>query len=336
MKDVAAKAGVHHSTVSLCLKNSSRISRATKDRILTLAREMGYRPHPYLSTLMHTRRRGRVSGSSEVLALVIFTSPDANWKRWLGEFKDEMEPARTQARARGFKLEFFEVSPEKFGPRRMGDILYSRNIKGVLLGPWHHSQETFDWQWERFTVVALGPSLHEPRIHRVRHHHFQAMLTAVNECHRLGYRRVGLTLKAEINRKLDQRWLASYLMKRYEAPCADPPEPHISESWTRESFLDWFEAQRPDAIITINVSDAKAWLTSAGCRIPRDVGLVGLSVPRSSTQTGIYQDWPTQGRRATTLLIDLLRENAAGLDNHPNTLLVNGVWIPGSTVRKQL
>ena len=55
MKDVALKIGVHTTTVSLALRNSPQLPLATRERIQTVARKMGYRQDPMLTALVAYR-----------------------------------------------------------------------------------------------------------------------------------------------------------------------------------------------------------------------------------------------------------------------------------------
>jgi len=335
MKDVAKLAGVHHSTVSLCLKNSPRIPEATRKRVFAAAEQLGYQPHPYLGTLMHTRRRGHVTKSSEVLALVRFSVPGDDWRQWIPEFQEGIDSARQQAQARGFHLEEFQAGLTPSAIHRLADILYHRGIRGVLIAPLHQLLDSLPWPWERFSAVALGPSLQDPRVHRVRHHYFQAMQTALNECQRLGYRRIGFALKRDVNRKLEQRSLAPYLLRQVQLSEANAPKPLLATTWDKGTFLEWFRDVRPDAVIVIGATEPKFWLTSEGFDIPGDVGLVSLNAPKTGPQTGIYQDWPMQGKRAVNLLLDLLEDNQCGRDDQPHLLIVNELWNSGTTVRAQ-
>lgn len=63
MRDVAVRAGVTAATVSLALRDSPEISAQTKARVLAAVQELGYRPNPYVQSLMRTRRRGRGAAS---------------------------------------------------------------------------------------------------------------------------------------------------------------------------------------------------------------------------------------------------------------------------------
>ncbi|MDD5350078.1 MAG: LacI family DNA-binding transcriptional regulator, partial [Chthoniobacteraceae bacterium] len=51
LRDVAAKAGVHHTTASRALKNDPRVCPETLAKIKAIAEQMGYTPDPMLSAL---------------------------------------------------------------------------------------------------------------------------------------------------------------------------------------------------------------------------------------------------------------------------------------------
>ena len=57
MKDVADRAGVHPSTVSRVLSNSSRVTPATREKVLAAVDVLAYRPNRYISALMRNRRQ---------------------------------------------------------------------------------------------------------------------------------------------------------------------------------------------------------------------------------------------------------------------------------------
>ena len=61
--DVASAAGVATSTVSRAFSNPNRVNAATRDRILAVATELGYRPNPHARALP--------SGRSRTVAMVV-------------------------------------------------------------------------------------------------------------------------------------------------------------------------------------------------------------------------------------------------------------------------
>ena len=70
MKTIAAQAGVTQATVSMSLANNPRIPQGTRERIQAVAKQLGYQPNPYLSTLMRIRRQGKPLNDKPALALV--------------------------------------------------------------------------------------------------------------------------------------------------------------------------------------------------------------------------------------------------------------------------
>jgi len=61
--DVAEHAGVSSTTVSLCFKGKTRISEATRERVLKVAREIGYVPNEFAKRLR--------SGRSKLIVLIV-------------------------------------------------------------------------------------------------------------------------------------------------------------------------------------------------------------------------------------------------------------------------
>src|SRR4051812_9774003 len=59
MKTIAAEVGVSVMTVSLALRNHPRISRATRQRVQTVATRLGYRSNPMVASLMTQIRSSR-------------------------------------------------------------------------------------------------------------------------------------------------------------------------------------------------------------------------------------------------------------------------------------
>lgn len=334
MKDVAAKAGVDRSTVSLCLNNSPLVAEKTRERVLKIAAELGYRPHPYLTALMRNRRKGRLPGAPPTLAFMTFFPTRNGWYERFPSLKETFEWARRQAEFRGFRLEEFWAPLVKYSPERIGNILYTRNISGILFSSFPHSIERFDWQWERFAVVAIGPSLRDPRVHRLRCNHFKSTTIAINNCRRLGYKRIGLALKREVSLRMDHRWLAAYLIDQQEGEPATCLPPLLAPEWNKETFIRWIRSARPDVVIVTSSSEPISWLEAEGLSVPNDVGVVSLSCPKlGGAVSGVYENWELQGSRAVNLLIDLLADNELGLHEFPSISLVDGAWNPGETVR---
>ncbi len=336
IRDIAARAGVHPSTVSLCLNDNPKAAQKTRDRVRRAAEELGYRPHPYLSALMRNRRQGAHPGPSPTLALITAFPTRQGWKQRFPRLAATLRHARNQAEIRGFRIVEEWCPIDRSAPSELGERLLQKGIHGAILTPLPRPEDGFDWQWERFAVVGIGTTLREPRMHLVRSNHFRTMTVAMDECRRLGYRRIGLALDREVDLRIDHRWLAAFLVKQQEFGLPNPPEPLIVDEWSETAFLRWCREQRPDVVLVDDAGPPTAWLKAAGFRIPGDIGVASLSCPAPrGPQSGVFENWELKGRRAVNILIGLLGDNELGLNESPIVSLVDGTWNPGRTVSLQ-
>ena len=99
MADVARIAGVSHQTVSRVLNGHPNVRPATRDRVLTAIRELGYRRNAAARTLVtrRTHTLGVISfdttlygpasmlyGMSRPPSSMTTSSPSPRWPRWTG------------------------------------------------------------------------------------------------------------------------------------------------------------------------------------------------------------------------------------------------------------
>lgn len=337
MRDVAARAGVTASTVSLCLKASPLISAATRDRVLAAANELGYRPNPLVRALMKSRRRRGGAPGGPTLAFVTAFPTRDGWRQ-LGTpvFPQMFEGAKARAAECGYGLQEFWLTEPSMSPQRFAGMLHARGILGLIVAPLPNANVSLDFPWEEFAAVALGTTLQRPALHRVANDLFHSMVIAMEECHRLGYRRIGLALRSTVNQKVQRRWLAGYLLAQSELPGLKSVPPLIAEPLSQDAFTTWLRREKPDVVIATAPRDIQQWIKASGRRIPDDIGLVSLSAPQlGDPMSGIFQNAMQLGVRAVDLLITLLERNEVGVPPIPASMLVDGVWNAGATVAPQ-
>src|SRR5438874_7622879 len=85
LKDIARAAGVSHVAVSLALRNHPRIGEATRERIQSMAREMGYQPNPMAAGLAQFKRDSKIKPIHSALAW-LNVWPDPKKLRSYAEF----------------------------------------------------------------------------------------------------------------------------------------------------------------------------------------------------------------------------------------------------------
>lgn len=332
MKDIAQKVGVHVSTVSLALQDSPKITAETKKKILAMAQELGYRHNPYLSTLMKSRKVRKVPQSSPVIGYITSDKEKDDWKKqnvWL-EFYDG---CCAMANQRGYRMEVFWRKEPGMSPKRFSDILFHRGIQGIIMGPCSDKDAHVELEWDYFSPVAIGHSIHHPQLHKVTNNHFLSTIRVMDHCARIKVKRVGFVVQEIHTVRLQHRWLGAYLAKRRELKMDVDIDPLITNDWSMETVKTWYDHFRPEVIIGPFGSSVGNWLESVGVKIPQDVQLISLACPRKGHRvTGIYENSHSIGAKAVQMVVSMIEHTEKGIPLAPSTVSLDGIWNPGSTV----
>lgn len=155
LADIATRAGVHKTTVSLALRNHPSLPQKTRDRLIAVAAEMGYRPDPTLAALIDYRFRRHRRREDPTIAFL------THWSSRLG-WQDSALHAGfhagvlAQADHFGYQVEHFWMGEEHMTPRRMSDILTARGIRGIVLASQRCAgEEELELDWTRFAAVKI-------------------------------------------------------------------------------------------------------------------------------------------------------------------------------------
>jgi DNA-binding LacI/PurR family transcriptional regulator len=333
LQDVATRAGVHRTTVSLALRDHPRIPAATRERVKAAAAKLGYRINPLVSALMQSRRSGRAV-THVTLAYVTNYPTRFGWRPLHHDRPDYFPGAVERARDFGYKLEHFWLGEPGMTSLRFCDILSARGINGVIVGRLPPGQNTMDLSWSRFSAVALGLTLRAPLLHHVTENHFDAASQGMQRCRERGYRRVGFVFsEANDSPLVGSRWLGAFLEQQRQFPEKDrlPPCPAVPAD--EGAFRTWFERFRPDAVLASHGRPVLAWLERMGRRVPRDVGLIDLAGDHPELACGgVYYDPAQLGALAIEMLIGLMHRNETGVPGHQHEILLTGEWRDGKTL----
>jgi LacI family transcriptional regulator len=336
LEDVAQRAGVHRSTVSLALRNSPRIRPEVRARIQQIAQEMHYRVNPLVATLMRSRRSGHPV--KHVCIAYITNYPTRyGWRPEHHDRPDFFPGAQQRAEELGYKLEHFWLAEPGMTPTRLSDILSRRAITGVLLGRLPPGQSSLELCWERFAAVALGYTLRAPALHHVAEDAFAGITQIVEQCLARGYKRLGFVV-ADVddspswgNRLFGAFLRQQYLLPREQQipPCDFQPGPGF-----REKFFAWLREWKPDVIISTRGQPIYDWLRAANYTVPRDIGLATMlnNHPEHGI-SGIYHDPRLLGALATDMVVGMLHRGETGLPADPHFVLSPGVWFDAGTLR---
>src|SRR5882724_3579533 len=161
LAQVAVKAGVHVTTVSLALRNHPRLPTTTRQRIQALAQQMGYAPDPFLRALVAYRGRVMTRQNPPTLAYVTNWATRWGWKK-VTAHPDFYAGALAKANELGYKLDHFWMRDEGMSQERLGQILYSRGISGLIIAS--HGREMGDalaFDWANFSAVKIDYFPHQ-------------------------------------------------------------------------------------------------------------------------------------------------------------------------------
>ena len=332
LAEIAKRAGVSVMTVSRALRKQSNISPKTQKKIQVIADQLGYRPNPLVSALMTYRRAAKPVQSHVSLGFITNFPTRDGWKvsQLYQEFFDGVAES---ADRHGYRVETFWLREPGVTSERLTQILLTRCIHGLVIAPLADAHGELNLDWRLFSAVTFGYSLTRPMLHRAVNHQFRSMRLAVRELRKLGYKRLGLALPASLNERVDRRWVAGFLVEGLDAGPSVPMFVPNDDEWKFESFRAWFEKLQPDVIISHEVM-VLDWLQRVGARVPADVGFALLNCPdRSGKFAGIYQNGSVVGSVAVDFLIGMIQRNERGVPELPHSILVEGTWVEGKTVR---
>jgi len=251
MKDVARRAGVHPSTVSLALRNHPDIPEETRRRIRELALEIGYHPDPVLDAFNANRLSHQPLRSAPAIAYIGDLTPrpscadsTAPQETYLG--------ARETAERLGFVLDRLFVGPGGLPPARLNQILEARNIDCAIVASFSPGFAELALNWPRLVALKIESFHVRPALDVIAVDHFQAARLAVARLRGFGYLRIGLVLPAGEDARLQQLTRSGYLIELAQSPDLPPLAPLDlvpGPAAVAAQLAPWLAAQQPDAVI---------------------------------------------------------------------------------------
>lgn len=338
-RDIAIKAGVGRSTVSLALKGHPKISAATRARIEQAARDLHYEPDPMLSALATYRNRLRTQAFHGTLAWLVNWQPGYDWEDgpyYSAYFAGAAERALTY----GYRLEKCLLNVDGVSASRMASIFHARNITGILLCPQPRAGMELDFAWDQFSAVTFGYTLVRPLLATVASAHFLNTRHAVRELARRGYKRIGLVIDRVTDRRCGSNVFAGYLVEQQldndlvPVPAFLDYEPGpVRQPDYGQKLCAYVREHRLDAIVTSDYG-ILATLKKEGIAVPRQLAVAGLSLPsRNTPLAGIVEDSPRVGAVAMDLLVGMVQRGERGVPVTPIRTHLEGIWHEGRTVR---
>ncbi len=307
IKDVARAAGTSVSTVSRALNDHPDVSTETRDKILQVARTLGYERNPFAQSL--------VSGRSGLIAIIVHDIDNDYHLQLLRGFS-------RAARAYDLELLFsFTASRQE----TLGSCLsvYRRGVAdgAVVFSPMLEEQpQLLELQNAGFPLVVIHPVSSLEGLTSIEPEDFEGAVTATRHLITLGHRRIACAVESETWGAGPGR-LGGYKVALAEAGIAIDPALIITglsgfPEWGHAVAQQWLEAGVTyTAVLCFN--DLVAYgliqeLNARGIAVPEQVSVIGFDdVPNSryicpSGLTTMRQPIADIGQQALEMLVKLI------------------------------
>ena len=321
--DVAARAGVSKSLVSLALRGANVVSEEKRRRVLEAAAELGYRPNAAARSLV--RRRTNLLG----IVLSDLHNP------FFAEVIDGIEDA---ADGRDYRTIISTVDlrtraePEK----RALDTLLELRVDGLILASPMLRLDVISAVSGELPVVLVARHAASDRVDTVSNDDPKGARLVVDHLADLGHTRIA-HIDGGGGAGADERrhgYEVAMAERALGAHTRVVPGSYTEDGGRRGVAALMDTAEPPTAIFVANdlaALGALSALAQRGLRVPEDVSLVGydntsLSAVSQINLTTVDQPRPDMGRTAVTLVLERLsrRRQDARHVLIPPTLVVRG------------
>ncbi|MGC9451477.1 MAG: LacI family DNA-binding transcriptional regulator [Oceanipulchritudo sp.] len=336
-REIAARVGCSHVTVSRALKNSPLVKEDLRDRIWAVAKELGYRPNPLVASLMTNRAMKRRKENLTCTLGWLNTHPNPKfWQTWPYR-RIYLEGARERAEELGYAIDvIWGVEPGMTG-KRLEDILISRGIYGLILPSPLEAVGGMGMNWDPFAVVCIGQKAPDQLPwHRVTLAIRDSMQLCIERLLGMGYTRIGLAIPDRISSygTIPIESIFSYYVRLM-------PEKFVSEELLyhrykgpyEEELKNWLGAHEPDVIICMDIEVLKV-CRDMGLHVPEDVGLAHLHLAQDvKGWAGVDPYEKRQAAAAVDLVTSHLQRNERGVPPYAKMVQIFGDWRDGWTCR---
>lgn len=336
-RDIARAAGVSLATVSYALRNDPQVSAATCLRIQKIAHRLGYRSNAMVSALMaHVRAAKPVKYQSTICYLTTFAER-YTWRKYR-TYQQFYGGAVDRAAQAGYQVEHMWLWDPALKGRSLSKILLSRGIRGVIIAdqsPPDHPPQPIPLEWKHFAVAYVGHPILGVKANFAMNDHYGTVTLALKELTKLGYRRIGYAISLHIEQIVEHRFLAAYLFYQQALPGSSRVAPLVTHGVGPDSLVDWFEAEKPDVIVTVQ-PNAQSWLEAGGYAVPKDVALAQLDwKPEMRGTAGVFQNNEKAGSAAVDMVVGQIQRNEYGPPNVPKLVLISGSWKSGASAPRR-
>lgn len=321
--DVARAAGVSKSLVSLVMRNAPHVSDEKRQRVLSVAAELGYRPNAAARSLV--RQRTSLVG----VLLSDLHNPF---------FAEVIDGIQAEATAYGYRTILGTGDRVELSEARALETMLELRAEGLILASPVLPMRTIALASRELPIVLVARRTRVSSVDSVANDDVAGAALAVAHLISLGHERIahidgGDGAGARERRRGYERAMRKHGLEAHVRIAAGS----YTEDGGRQGVTALFsESRAPTAIFAANDLSAIGTLSALserGIGVPADVSVVGydntaLAAVRHIHLTTVDQPRPEMGRTAVVLLLERLRE---GRKEARHVLMPPSLVVRGST-----
>ncbi|MBD3615942.1 MAG: LacI family DNA-binding transcriptional regulator [Gracilimonas sp.] len=187
--DIARKAGVSIATVSRVFNNSSNVSDKARNKVLSVADEMGYHPQAFA--------QGLASRKSNTVMIVVPVISNYFFMEILGGVQDKLSELN-------YELSIFNISPNKDLKKQVEHVLKRRWAEGYLFVSIHLQDK--DWKsFQKYNVPITLVDEYFEGFDSVSVDNAQGAYRAVKALNECGHNRIAMLSALESSKPIKDR-----------------------------------------------------------------------------------------------------------------------------------
>jgi LacI family transcriptional regulator len=315
IKDLAKKAGVSVSTVSRAFNNYSDISKTTREHILKVAEEIGYKPNISVKN----------SGSSQYFRLGMFVEGYESSVMLDPIVFEILMPFRDTISKQGYELVLLSTNTDIQKHQSLTKFFKEKQLDGAFILGLKTTDEYFkELSSIDYPCVLFDINIQNPKLSCIGVDNTKGAFMAVEHLIKLGHRKIAFINGHEQAVVSYERMDGYYLaLNRYGIPVDNSliVDGNFTDKGA-EMAIEKLINQYKDITAVFCASDLMAagainMLNNLGYTVPEDISVVGfddiyIAQYMSPKLTTIRQNRDRIGRSAANVLINLVNGQSIG------------------------
>jgi DNA-binding LacI/PurR family transcriptional regulator len=324
--DVAREAGVSQSAVSRVFRPGLSVSQKTRDKVMTTANEMGYRPNA-IARMLITKQSGMV-------AVIVSSRANVNYPEVLSQVSKQL--AARNKRVLLFTLDDVEGLDDLF------EQILTFQVDGVIaLAAHFESHRLAQFEKHEIPVVLYNRNVPDAMANTVCCNHERGIKQLITELEKNNPKNyLVLSGPKDSDVANERREIAIKLLKQLGVKDVSILYGDYSYQSGRDCLAKWLQKNSaPDAIICSNDTMAIGVIDEArenhDIHIPNDISVVGFDgITSSAWQSYQITTIKQPVEKLVKAAVEMLLEHIENPDSPPEARVLTGALVKGNSVKR--